>query len=204
MEVKDIIAGNIAGLRKKKGLTQAELAEQLDYSDKAVSKWERGQSLPDAQTLFELATFFDVDANYLFTLHFFDPLAKEEEKKLRKRSSIIKIIYIASLCLIVVILVAILLCSIADIYDETAKIRVYLFILPGTAFLVLLLNLFFGHNKKMTLILTSVFTWALADALYFFIGHHLSIIFAIAAVVQVAIALFPRVSKKAFPKKRKL
>ena len=46
-DVKPIIAENLTMLRKKKGITQAELAERLDYSDKAVSRWEHGETLPD-------------------------------------------------------------------------------------------------------------------------------------------------------------
>ena len=45
--LKTIIAKNIVLLRTGERLTQAELAERLNYSDKAVSKWERGESLPD-------------------------------------------------------------------------------------------------------------------------------------------------------------
>ena len=45
--IKSIIAQNITDLRRAKGLTQLELAEQLNYSDKAVSKWERAESMPD-------------------------------------------------------------------------------------------------------------------------------------------------------------
>lgn len=200
METKDIIAENIIGLRKKKGLTQAELAAQLGFTDKAISKWERGLSLPDAPTLQELATFFGVDVNYLFTAHVYDPLDKESEQKLRRKEIWIKAIYIGSLFLIFVILSAILLSAIADIYDETAKIRAYLFILPGLAFLALLINVAFGHNGRMNLILSSLLTWALADALYYFLGHRLVLIFAIAAVIQIAIVLFPKLST---PKEKK-
>lgn len=200
METKDIIAENIIGLRKKKGLTQAELAAQLGFTDKAISKWERGLSLPDAPTLQELATFFGVDVNYLFTAHVYDPLDKESEQKLRRKEVWIKAIYIGSLFLIFVILSAILLSAIADIYDETAKIRAYLFILPGLAFLALLINVAFGHNGRMNLILSSLLTWALADALYYFLGHRLVLIFAIAAVIQIAIVLFPKLST---PKEKK-
>lgn len=200
METKDIIAGNIIGLRKKKGLTQAELAAQLGFTDKAISKWERGLSLPDAPTLQELATFFGVDVNYLFTAHVYDPLDKESEQKLRRKEIWIKAIYVGSLFLIFVILSAILLSAIADIYDETAKIRAYLFILPGLAFLALLINVAFGHNGRMNLILSSLLTWALADALYYFLGHRLVLIFAIAAVIQIAIVLFPKLST---PKEKK-
>ena len=59
MEVlKPIIAKNIAELRIAKGMTQIELAEYLNYSDKAVSKWERGESVPDVAVLQKIAALF--------------------------------------------------------------------------------------------------------------------------------------------------
>ena len=59
------LGGNIATYRKRAGLTQAGLAEKLNYSDKAVSKWERGESLPDVLTLIQLAELFEVTVNDL-------------------------------------------------------------------------------------------------------------------------------------------
>ena len=50
-QVKARIGANIAYYRKQAGLTQVGLAEKLNYSDKAVSKWERGDSIPDVLTL---------------------------------------------------------------------------------------------------------------------------------------------------------
>jgi len=62
------IGANIADLRKMNGLTQAMLAEQLNYSDKAVSKWERGESVPDIPTLVQLAQLFGVSVDSLVGL----------------------------------------------------------------------------------------------------------------------------------------
>ena len=59
-KLKYQIGTNIAAYRKKAGLTQAGLAEKLNYSDKAVSKWERGESIPDVLTLMQLAEQFDI------------------------------------------------------------------------------------------------------------------------------------------------
>ena len=56
---------NIAAYRKRLGMTQMGLAEKLNYSDKAVSKWERGESTPDVLTLVQLAEVFDVSVNDL-------------------------------------------------------------------------------------------------------------------------------------------
>ncbi|MBR4990693.1 MAG: helix-turn-helix transcriptional regulator [Oscillospiraceae bacterium] len=63
--LKDQIGANIAMQRKRVGLTQAGLAEKLNYSDKAISKWERGESMPDVLTLMQLAQLFDISVGDL-------------------------------------------------------------------------------------------------------------------------------------------
>lgn len=55
----------VAALRKEKGITQKELSEQLCISDKAVSKWETGVSLPDTVLLIPLANLLDVSVTEL-------------------------------------------------------------------------------------------------------------------------------------------
>ena len=72
--LKKQIGANIASYRKRMQLTQAGLAEKLNYSDKAVSKWERGESAPDVQTMVLLADLFDVTVNDLLV----DPNALPE------------------------------------------------------------------------------------------------------------------------------
>lgn len=62
-KVKFQIGANIATYRKKLGLTQVGLAEKLNYSDKAISKWERGESIPDVVTLMQIAELFDITVN---------------------------------------------------------------------------------------------------------------------------------------------
>ena len=64
-DLKKIIAKNIAELRKSAEMTQIDLAEKLNYSDKAVSKWERGESLPDIAVLKKIAELFSVSIDYL-------------------------------------------------------------------------------------------------------------------------------------------
>ena len=66
-ELKSRVGSNIARLRREAGLTQADLAEKLNYSDKAVSKWERAESMPDLLTLVQLAEQFGTDVNQLLT-----------------------------------------------------------------------------------------------------------------------------------------
>ena len=59
------IGETIASLRKQKGMTQNELAEKMNVTDKAVSKWERDLSCPDINTISKLADILDVSVEEL-------------------------------------------------------------------------------------------------------------------------------------------
>ena len=63
--LNEVISSNIVKYRKESGLTQLELAEKLNYSDKAVSKWERGDGLPDIEVLMRMSEIFGVTVNEL-------------------------------------------------------------------------------------------------------------------------------------------
>ena len=65
VELRAVIAENMAELRRRCGMTQLELAEKLNYTDKAVSKWERGDSVPDIVVLKQIADLFGVTVDYL-------------------------------------------------------------------------------------------------------------------------------------------
>ena len=68
-ELKLVFASNLINLRTAAGMTQAELVVQLNYSDKTVSKWERGEAIPDAYVLTELSDLFHVTVDYLLSSH---------------------------------------------------------------------------------------------------------------------------------------
>ena len=68
-DLKVITASNIINLRTAKGLTQAELGELLNYSDKSVSKWERAEAVPDAYVLKNMSGIFGVSVDYLLSSH---------------------------------------------------------------------------------------------------------------------------------------
>jgi tellurite methyltransferase len=58
--VKEIIAKNLTELRKANKLTQGALAEKLNYSDKAISRWEHAETLPDIETLCKIETALEL------------------------------------------------------------------------------------------------------------------------------------------------
>lgn len=68
-ELKLISASNIIKLRTEFGMTQAELGAKLNYSDKTISKWERGEAIPDAYVLLQMAEIFGVSVDHLLSSH---------------------------------------------------------------------------------------------------------------------------------------
>lgn len=82
-EIKQNFSNNLILLRKAKNLTQAQLAEKLNYSDKSISKWENGNVLPDIVTLSQVAEFFGVGLDVL--------LGQEKPKKPNRKDKFVLI-----------------------------------------------------------------------------------------------------------------
>ena len=88
--IKENIANNIAELRKMNHMTQQDLAEKLNYTDKAISKWERGESTPDIESLSALAKMFNLTVDDLLN-ETFDKEQTLRKEKIRLSKSISKI-----------------------------------------------------------------------------------------------------------------
>ncbi len=89
-DLKVITASNIINLRTAKGMTQAELGELLNYSDKSVSKWERAEAVPDAYVLKKMSEIFGVTVDYILNSH--DSWEKPESFKKAERGFRSKVI----------------------------------------------------------------------------------------------------------------
>ena len=95
-DLKFITAANIISLRTKAGMTQAQLAELLNYSDKGVSKWERAEAVPDAYVLKHMSEIFGVSVDYLLSSHNdWEPISQKQKR--RYRSEIIVLISMAGI-----------------------------------------------------------------------------------------------------------
>lgn len=139
-------------------MTQLEIAEKLNYSDKAVSKWERAESVPDVFVLKQIADLYGVTVDYL--------LSEEHDKKekcpaendsVKKR----KQIDIMSLAVALVWLVATLVFVILDI---TTGIKVshylcFVYAVPVSAIIWLVFNSIW-FNKRTNYIIISVLMWS--------------------------------------------
>ena len=97
--LKNVIGNNITQLRKRAKMTQLELAENLHYTDKAISKWERGETIPSVDMLVEIAKFFDVTLDSLVDPTFnADKTLSVKEKKVSHLAIILLAIFAVWLC----------------------------------------------------------------------------------------------------------
>lgn len=126
--LKRLVADNITMYRKANGLTQIQLAEKLNYSDKAVSKWERGESLPDLYILMQIVDMFGITLNDLVT-------KQEQPKKVSKSKLNYTIVTLLSIGL--VWLIAFIVYVILHMASVSMDYMVFLYSLP-VAFIVLI------------------------------------------------------------------
>lgn len=107
MDEREILAKNIAELRIKAGLTQLAFAEKINYSDKAVSKWERGESAPDIFILKRIADLFGVSVDYLLTEEHTGIVTLPELERKKRTRRIISLIAIVGVFILATIYFAI-------------------------------------------------------------------------------------------------
>lgn len=165
------IGANIAAFRKSAGLTQAALAEKLNYSDKAVSKWERGESVPDVLTLIQLADQFGVTVNDLLA----DPEALPEnpgalsdamdravEKTLKRKANKSIILLLTSLLVWFVALLFFVVVSSAGLpYSWLA----FFYAIPVNAIVHLSLRSAW-HDFRQNRLLISLIMWGFLTAIH--------------------------------------
>lgn len=160
--LKLIIAKNITELRTSMGLTQLELGEKLCYSDKAISKWERGESMPDITVLKEIADMFGVTVDYL--LHEEHP---EEISKPVKRNRYRLHLIITLLSVLLVWFIATFSFSIGGIINSEAKALwlSFIYAVPVTFIVWLVFNSIWFH-KKLNYIIISLLMWSVIASIH--------------------------------------
>lgn len=162
-DLKQIIANNITNLRKSKNLTQLEFAKELNYSDKAISKWERSESVPDVTVLKQIADFFGVSVDYLLNEHLGNEKLIVIENKI-KSSSLNKVsLSLLSACPIWII--ATIIFSFVSIFKGIYVWYVFYISIPLTILMFLIFNSLWG-NKRNNYIIVSFFVWSILACIY--------------------------------------
>ena len=192
-ELKQIIGKNLIELRKSKGLTQAELAEKINYSDKAVSKWECGDAVPDIVVLKQLSDFLGVTVDYLLEESHEKATVIQHESFARKKNKLI----ITFLSATLVWLIATMIFTIVNICVEDAKYSWFVFIyaVPATAVVFLVFNSIWGKPRRNFLIITGLVWTVLASVYFAFFEYNIWLIFILGVPAQIIILLWSRLKK---------
>ena len=172
-KLKYQIGANIAAYRKRAGMTQAGLAEKLNYSDKAVSKWERGESIPDVLTLMQLASQFGITVNDLLT----DPnalpgnpgklekaMTQVSEKALKRKANKNVILALSSTLVWFVALLAFVLLSSFDFLEQYSCL-LFFYAIPANAIVLLSLRSAW-HDFRWNKALISIIVWGSLMSIY--------------------------------------
>ena len=204
-EIKFVIANNIAELRKAHKLTQLELAEKLNYSDKAISKWERGDAIPDVTVLKEIADLFGVTLDYLVSSdHEETEIPRQSVRKIRNRGlitgmSILLVWFVATFCF-----------STVDFADRSISLHWLSFVwaVPVSMIVWLIFNTLW-FNKKRNFLIISLLVWTAVAALFFTLlpfGLYFWQSFILGIPAQIIILMWSglRIKRKKKPKKEKL
>ena len=157
-DIKLVIAENISALRRETGMTQAELAERINYSDKAISKWERGESVPDISVLKEIADIFDVSVDYLISSEHVSEAAKPA---VNDRRRLIKRISITAISIVLVWLVAMLAFVVVDIAIPGLRAHwlSFVYAIPASMIVWLVFNSIW-FNRRRNFLIVSLLMWA--------------------------------------------
>lgn len=157
-QLKNNIAKNISELRKASNMTQAQLAESLNYSDKSVSKWERGDGVPDVIVLQKMAELFGVTLN--------DFIGENTPKLPRKKPYLTNRIIIPILSVGLSFLVASVIFFILrlfDIWNESSWL-LFVYAVP-VSFIALTVFTELWWNLPLRFLATSGIGWSIAICL---------------------------------------
>lgn len=196
-DIKFTIAKNIQKLRQEKGMTQLELAEKLNYSDKTVSKWERGESLPDIVVLKTIADLFEVTLDYLVEEeHRGIPVTKEMMDRNYRRNCYI----ITGTSIFIVALTATLIYVIlAMIFPGTTYPWLcYAYAIPAALIVWLVFNSIW-FNPRKNFMIVSLLVWSLLLALYLtfsMLGFYIWPILLVGIPAQIIIWMWSKIKNK--------
>lgn len=195
-DIKTTVANNLIALRKSKGLTQADVANALNYSDKSVSKWEHADSLPDISILSALADMYGVTLDYLTHEDAEERLSymNEKEKPERERQLTIEVLTVTIVFLCATILFVYGYCF-ASVPTQDFWIA-YLWTIPISALFLWNYNRKWHKNKLQSTILLSILLWSLLLCIYLQFGNYkLWLIFILGVPMEIIIVLSSNLTK---------
>ena len=162
-DLREIIAKNICELRTRSGMTQAGLAEILNYSDKAVSKWERAESVPDIAVLKQIADLFSVSVDYLLSEEHKLDTEVQISQDTKKRRFIVSAL--AAMLVWLIATYAFIQINISAPDSQLPAWMMFIYATPISSIVVLVFNSIWGRRRANYLIIT-VMVWSLILSVY--------------------------------------
>ena len=173
-DLSAVTAKNIASLRTARKMTQLELGEALSYSDKAISKWERGESIPDAYVLCTLSRLFDVSVDWILTPHEEKAPPPPSATRTRRRAAITLLSFFG---LYAAVTVAFVVLALLGVFLW----QLFVYALPAGVIVLLVFNSLWGH-RGTNFLLAGILLAALLLAVYIaLLPQNLWMLFLLAA-----------------------
>lgn len=186
-ELNFIVAKNLSELRKRNRLTQLELAEKLNYSDKAVSKWEKGESLPGVEVLYKLSKLYGVSMDYIVGEEAAKPAPAPNEKK---NHNIITLLGVLAVWLLVTVIY--IFC---DIFAGLKPWIAFCWAVPASLIVALVFDVIW-HRCRLFFLIVSLLMWSLLLCFCLqFVSYNIWIILGIGVPLQAAALLWWRLVK---------
>lgn len=145
------VGNNISYYRKANGMTQSALAEKLNYSDKAISKWERGESVPDVYVLYKMSELFNCTLNEIIGQSTEENISEEKLEGIVKQNQFRKIM-ITALSVGLLWLVASVIFFVTDLIvngvysiGRNEFSLVFLYAVPGSFIITLVFSKLWGR-----------------------------------------------------------
>lgn len=182
-ELKNIIAKNLADNRKLLNFTQLELAEKLNYSDKSISKWERGEAIPDVYVLKQLSDLFGTTVDSLMTDRSKNKSVSLLGLTFKKRI----LIPILSVLLVFFIATIVSCCLMVFVPEFAYAWMAFIIALPVSSIVAIVFSAIWG-NRIAVSICVSALTWTSALLIFLLVNKpNIYLFFVIAAVFQLLI-----------------
>lgn len=191
MENLNIVIGtNIRNLRKLNGLTQEELAKKINYSNKAISRWESGEVIPDVETINNLCETFNVPISSMFEENV-SPKEIDSVCKHRARNKFA----ISLLAVMLVWLIAVVCYVSINISNKVNLWVIFIWAVPVSCIVGIVFTSIWG-KMWFNFILISLEIWTLLASVYItFNQYHLWMIFFIGIPMQIAVFLWANIHK---------
>ncbi len=164
-EFRGIVAQNIYYLRTVNHMTQYELGQKLNYSDKAISKWERGDGVPDAYILTKISELFGVSVDYILTEH------SEQDKRVDTKPARVAKQTIMNISVISVFVLALLAFIIIALTFDVYYWQVFVYAVPIATICAIVFSSVWERARGV-LAYTSILLWSLLATIYVAIGNY--------------------------------